>query len=159
MIQGLIPLRRIIPAIVILAGWAMPATAQIWVDAAQLGDRVPDWVDPKYYHPTPAPPPVRAIWVEPVYRLVSKQIWHEPVYQTISERIWVEGHYVTLPDSPSDPCDDAKLYFKRSSGRVWVPGHYVTVQRRICITPGHWDIVRFKELVTPGHWETIAYRG
>ena len=52
----------------ILAGWTMPARAQVWIDASQLGDRVPEWVDSKYYKPTPAPPAVRMIWVEPVYR-------------------------------------------------------------------------------------------
>src|SRR5438046_1040652 len=141
---------------VILAGWTMPARAQVWIDASQLGDRTPEWVDSKYYKPTPAPPAVRMIWVEPVYRIVCKRIWHEPVYQTVRDRIWVEGHYIVSTDVSHDPCNDPSVRYLHMPSHVWVPGHYETIERRICVSPGYWESMRYKELITPAHWETIT---
>src|SRR5437763_15209630 len=73
---------------------ALPASAQVWIDANQLGGKLPDWVDARYLHPPPQaePPTYQRVWVEPVYRTICKRIWHEPVYQSVCERIWVEGH-------------------------------------------------------------------
>jgi hypothetical protein len=152
--------RVILGSILFLASWAVPSNAQVWVDATELGGRVPEWVDAKYYQPTAglAPAPVRSVWVEPVYRITCKQVWHEPVYQLVRDRAWVEGHYIVVSSAGGEPCEDPTIRYLHSSGRVWIPGHYETIQRRICISPGHWETVRFNELVTPGHWETIARR-
>ena len=136
----------------------MPARAQVWIDVSQLGDRAPEWVDSKYYKPTPAPPPVRMIWVEPVYRIVCERIWHEPVYQTVRDRIWVEGHYIVSTDVSHDRCNEPAIVYLHMPARVWVPGHYETIERRICVSRGYWETVRIKELITPGHWETAACR-
>src|SRR6266851_488144 len=90
--------------ILILASWTTPARAQVWIDATQLGDRLPDWVDS-------------------VYRIVSRRIWHEPVYQTVCDRIWVEGHYIVSTDVSHDPCNDPTIRYLHMPAQVWVPGH------------------------------------
>ena len=132
------------------------ARAQVWIDASQLGDRVPDWVDAKLYHPTPVvipPPCTTRVWVEAVYRTVRKQVWCEAVVQTICEQKWVDGHYemhsVTTID---EPCGCPTTHTER----VWVPGHYVTTQRQVCIKPGHWETIETRECVSPGHWENVV---
>src|SRR5438132_892471 len=65
--------------VLLLASLYVPAArAQVWLDASQLNGKLPDWIDQRYLHPTDTEPSCHRIWIEPVYRTVSKRIWHEP---------------------------------------------------------------------------------
>ena len=136
---------------------SVPARAQVWVDTTQLDGKLPDWVDPKYYHSTPSAPvpcPPRCVWVEPVYRTVCRKVWHEPVMETICERVWIDGHYepreVVAYDSAGSRC------VRHES--MWVPGHYEDRQRQVVRLPGYWQEAMVRELITQGHWELVASR-
>src|SRR5438067_818555 len=82
-------------AFIALAGWAVPARAQVWVDANELKGKLPEWVDPAYFHPEPPVTievrPQHRVWVEPVYRTVCQRVWREPVTEVVYEHVWVEG--------------------------------------------------------------------
>jgi hypothetical protein len=118
-------------ALLLLLLDVVAARAQVWVDATQLGDRKPDWVDARYYQPAPPEPAPHPI--------VTKRIWHEPVYQIICDRLWVEGHFECRTVTAYDPCDCPII----REERIWVPGHYRTIERRVCISPGYWETITY----------------
>ena len=139
-------------------GWAVPARAQVWVDANELKGKLPDWVDPKYYHADPPPAivvhPPRAVWVEPVYRTVCRRVWREPVKEIVYEHVWIEARQETREVVYFDSCGCRHVRYEQ----VFVPGHYEDRAREIVRSPGCWEMVEVRELVTPGHWVEVALR-
>ena len=135
--------------------FASPVHGQVWVDASQLGGKVPEWVDRTYYRPAPPvcyqPPVERKMWIEPVYRTVCDRVWVCPVTQTVCERIWVDAKY-ELRTVCTCECGNTVTH------QVLVlvqPGHFESRPREVVVCPGHWQTTSRQELVCAGHWQMI----
>ena len=140
-------------------GVAGSAKAQVWVDAGQLNGKLPDWVDPQYYHvDSPQRPLVvshpRLMWVEPVYRTGCRKVWREPVMEVIHECVRIDGHYETHEVVYDDCCGSRRT----RKEQVWVPEHFEDRTRQLVRIAGYWESINYRELVTPGHWETVILR-
>ena len=130
---------------------SQPAEAQVWIDATQVGDQKPEWVEAKYFQPVAREPVRQTVWVAPVCRIVTQRVWHEAVYQTVCDRIWTEGHFGMRLITQYDPCGCPVV----REERFWIPGHYTTVQRQVLVTPGYWEMVQVSEVVAPGCWRSL----
>lgn len=130
-----------------------PATAQVWVDVRDLDGKLPDWVDERYVRPAPATekrtPSYRRVWVEPVYRIVSRRVWVEPVVRVVYEHVDVPPRY----EIRETVCwEDGVKVIRRE--RICVdPGGYRTVRREIVERPGHWKWIESRDLISGGYWK------